>query len=53
MAQNCRECEQTIREVWNKNIQRKRNAFKKSKEQLQNRSNTASQQSSATQKTQD
>ena len=42
-----------LEEVWKNNIQEKRNAFKKDKEELQKRSNTASQPSSSTQTKQD
>ena len=50
---NVKNVNKRLQEVWKNNIQGKRNAFKKDKEELQKRSKTISQPSSSKQKTQD
>ena len=49
---NVKNVNKRLEEVWKNNIQGKRNVLKKDKEELQKRSNTISQPSSSTQKTQ-
>ena len=51
--ENVKNVNKRLEEVWKSDIQGKRKAFKKDKEELQKRSNTIFQPSSSTQKTQD